>query len=108
VADALLGGLTLLTNACEIFKTLCVDGLEANEEACRRAIHGSTAVLTALVPCIGYDRATQIAQAVQSEHKTVREIVVERGILTAAEFDELISPENVMRLGSPGKGPENK
>ena len=100
VADALLGGLSLLTNACEMLKTLCVDGIEADEAACLRAVHGSTAVLTALVDRIGYDRATEIAQAVRAEHKTVREIVVERGILTAAEFDELTSPQNVMRLGS--------
>jgi aspartate ammonia-lyase len=100
VADTLLGSLSLLTNAAEVFKTLCVDGIEADEEACRRAVHGSTAALTALVDRIGYDKATEIAQAVHKERKTVREVVLEMGVLTAAEFDELTSPQNVMRLGS--------
>jgi aspartate ammonia-lyase len=100
VADALLGGLSLLTSACEVFRSLCVEGIEADEAACRRAVHGSTAVLTALVDRIGYERCTEIALAARREDKPIRQAVLEKGLLTAAEFDELTSPESVMRLGS--------
>ena len=100
VADSLLGGLSLLANACDLFRALCVSGIEADETACRRAVHGSTAALTALVDRIGYEKATEIAQAAHKEHKTIRQIVLEQGMMTAAEFDQLTSPENVMRLGS--------
>jgi fumarate hydratase class II len=38
--------------------------------------------------------------APRSEHKTIREVAVARGLLTLAQFDALIAPEAVMRLGS--------
>ncbi len=100
VADGLLGNLTLLTNACEVFRTHCVEGIEADEAACRRAVHGSTAVLTALVDRLGYERCTELARAARAEGKAVRTLVLERGLLIAEEFDRLTSAESVMRLGS--------
>ncbi|MFB3893823.1 MAG: aspartate ammonia-lyase [Phycisphaerae bacterium] len=100
VADCLLGSLDLLTNACSIFRRLCVEGIEADVARCRRHVHASTAVITALVEKIGYERATEIAREAHASGKTVRETAIARGVVTAAEFDELTSPENVMRLGS--------
>ena len=100
VAEGLLGSLSLLTGACRMLQTLCVEGIEANEEACRRATHGSTAALTALVDEIGYDKATEIAQTARIEGRTVREVVLSMKLLTAQQFDALVSPEAVTRLGS--------
>jgi aspartate ammonia-lyase len=102
VADALLGSLDLLRRACGIFYSLCVVGIEPNEERCRRQIEGATATVTALVERIGYYAAQEVAQAAQTEGRSVRDIVVERGLLSGEEFDGLISPESVNRLGSPG------
>ncbi len=61
VADSLLCELDLLTNACDIFARHCVAGIEADADHCRRNVHGSTAVLTALVERIGYKAAEQLA-----------------------------------------------
>ncbi len=100
IADALLGSLDLLASACAIFYRLCVVGLEADEARCRRNVEGATATVTALVESIGYHAAQEVAAAAQAEGKTVREVVVERGLLSEDEFDLLISPEMVTRLGS--------
>jgi aspartate ammonia-lyase len=101
VADALLGSLDLLRNSCSIFRRFCIAGLEADEARCRRNVEGATAVLTALAERIGHEAATEVAHAARESGKSVREIVLERGLVTGPEFDELISPERVMRLGYP-------
>ena len=101
VADALLESLDLLAGSCSIFRRHCVAGIEADEDRCRRHVHGATAILTALVERIGYEAATEVARLAQAEGRSVRQVVLEKRLLTAAQFDCLVSPENVMRLGSP-------
>jgi aspartate ammonia-lyase len=106
IADALLSSLDLLRNSCRIFREHCVAGIEADEARCRAHVEGATALLTALVEVLGYEKAQAIGSIAQSEHKTIREVVIERGYLSAEEFERLISPECVSRLGSPA--PEEK
>lgn len=101
IADALLGSLNLLINACSIFRRLCVAGIEANVERCRSNVNASTAVLTALVEEIGYERASEIARSSKENNKTIRQVVIEWNLLTVERFDELTSPHLVTRLGSP-------
>lgn len=101
IADALLTSLDLLTNACSLFRRLCVAGLEADEERCKRHVDGATATLTALVDRIGYGAAQEIAAEAAAAGRGVRAVVIERGLLSADDFDELTSAESVTRLGSP-------
>jgi aspartate ammonia-lyase len=105
VADCLLGSLSLLAGACAIFRTHCVEGLEADEDRCRAHVSGSTAVLTALVDALGYAVCTEVARESRASGRPVRQIVLARGLLTGAQFEQLISPEAVLRLGSPPRGP---
>ncbi len=105
VADGLLGSLTLLANACATFRTNCVAGIEADEARCRRHVEGSTAVLTALVDTLGYERCTELASEAQRSGRSVREVVIAHGLLNAEQFDERISPETVLRLGSAKSSP---
>ncbi|MBU0607504.1 MAG: aspartate ammonia-lyase, partial [Armatimonadetes bacterium] len=101
IADALLGSLDLLRRACDIFYRLCVKGIEPNEARTRQQVASATATVTALVERIGYHQAQEVATRASEEGKPVREVVVEMGLLTVEEFDELTSPEAVTRLGSP-------
>jgi len=101
IADSLLGSLSLLENACRIFRTFCVAGLQANVERCRAHVASGTAAVTALVEMIGYEAATAVAAEARTAGKTVRQLAVEKGLLTAEQFDALVSAEAVMRLGSP-------
>lgn len=101
IADALLGSLDLLAGACSVFRRLCVAGLEADEERCRRHVDGATATVTALVDRIGYQAAQEISAEAKRSGRGIRAVVLERALLTAEEFDELVSAESVTRLGSP-------
>lgn len=100
VASCLLDSLELLANGCDIMARFCVAGIEADEEQCRRYVETSTATATALLPVLGYDRVAGIALRAREERKSVREIVLEEKLLTSDQFDGLISPEAVCRLGS--------
>ena len=106
VADALLGNLDLLRNACRIFREHCVAGIEANETRCRSSVEGASASLTAMVEMLGYEKAQELAIRARAEGKSIRNVAVEAGCLSPEQFDLLVSPESVSRLGSPSPSEE--
>jgi aspartate ammonia-lyase len=63
-------------------------------------VGGSTATATALVDRLGYTQISQLVTAALAEGKTIRQLVIERALLTEEEFDQLVSPEQVTRLGA--------
>jgi aspartate ammonia-lyase len=99
IAANLLENIELLTTACEILRTFCIDGIIANREKCKQSVENATATVTALLEKLGYDRCAQIAKLSQTSGKTIRQIVLEQNLMTEADFDALISPEAVCRLG---------
>ncbi len=101
VADSLLDSLDLLARANDILRRHCIEGVQANETRCREQVENSTATVTALVPLLGYERAAQAATLARESRQSLREIVINRAWLTGEQFDGLISPEAVCRLGSP-------
>jgi aspartate ammonia-lyase len=109
LAHALLESLDLLARGCDILRRHCVEGIEADEAACRRQVENATASATALLPLIGYDRATALAGEAQRTGRGLKEVAVASGVVTAEQFDELTSAEAVCRLGftkAPGSGPK--
>jgi len=101
VAHSLLESLDLLERSASMLADLCVAGLTADEDRCRRHVEGSTATATALVGALGYERASAIAAEAARSGRSVREAALASGTLTAETFDALTSPEAVCRLGSP-------
>lgn len=99
IADSLLENIDLLTGACTILAHKCVDGMEANLQRCRQHVEGATATATALVTLLGYQKTQTLIQNALHSKKTIRQQAIESGCLTAEQFDALISPESVMRLG---------
>jgi len=103
VADQVLESIDILASACEILRRHCIADLEADEERCRAHVLDSSVLLTALVPKLGYEKASEIGKQARSAGITIREAAIQSGHLAEDEFDDLISPESVMRLGSPGQ-----
>jgi aspartate ammonia-lyase len=101
IAHALLQNLDYLRNACDALRERCIDGIEANEERCRRSVESATALATALIPAIGHGKAMQVAMSAKKEGISVRQAAVTGGFVTGEEFDRLVSPEAVCRLGAP-------
>jgi aspartate ammonia-lyase len=108
IADNLLTSLDLLSNACFLLRSRCVEGIEADEARCGGYVESSTASVTALVGLIGYKAAEEIASEASCSSKSIRSILVERGMMTVEQFDELTSAESVTRLGSPAGKDETK
>ncbi len=102
IADRLLDSLDLLTHAASLLCERCVDGLKANTDVCRRHVNTATAAVTALVGRLGYEVAQDIAVEMKRTGKSAREIAIERELLTGEEFDQLLTAEAVLRLGSGG------
>jgi aspartate ammonia-lyase len=100
VADALLDSLGLLERACALLRTHCVTGIEADVARCARAVDGATATVTALLPAVGYETALEIAQRARASGRSVRDVAVADGFVSAAQFAALTSPEAVTQLGS--------
>ncbi|MFW5839256.1 MAG: aspartate ammonia-lyase [Planctomycetota bacterium] len=100
IADALLHSLSLLSNACLILRTHCVEGIEADADRCRAHVDGAAAVLTALHDEIGYEAATDVAAEAARTGQPVKQILLARNLVSSETFDRLTSPDRVNALGS--------
>lgn len=87
----------LLMNGFDTLRTLCIDGITANEEKCRRDVHNSIGVVTALNPVIGYKHSTKIAKEALETGKGVYELVLEHNILSKEDLDTILKPENMIK-----------
>jgi fumarate hydratase, class II len=92
----LLQSIRLLADACHSFTDYTVTGLRANREQIRRHLEQSLMLVTALSPRIGYDNAARVAKKAFQEGKTLREAVVELGLLSGEEFDHIVRPERMI------------
>lgn len=101
VADNLLGNIGLLRRACDVLRCNCVEGITAMAERCRAQIDNGTAAVTALVGAIGYENAVRVARAAREGGIGMREAAIAAGLVTAAQFDALVAPDAVTRLGDP-------
>ena len=87
----------LLMHGFDTLRIRCIDGITANEEKCRQYVHNSIGVVTALNPIIGYKNSTKIAKEALETGRGVYELVLEHGILSKEELDEVLKPENMIK-----------
>ncbi|HWH36801.1 MAG TPA: aspartate ammonia-lyase [Candidatus Limnocylindrales bacterium] len=102
IAHEVLESLVVLTNGTRQFATQCVAGIEADVERAAWLLENSSAMATPLAPYIGYALAAEIAKQAVAEGRTIRELVVERGIFTAEELAEILDPHELTRPGIAG------
>lgn len=91
MTDGLMESIAWLTRACNTLRTRCVRGIEANEQTLDRRINDSVSVVTALTPVIGYMAAAELAQEALDYGGSVVDKVLERGLLTRGQVDEVLS-----------------
>lgn len=87
----------LLINACDTLRTLCIEGITANEDKCREEVHNSIGIVTALNPYIGYEHSTTIAKKALETGRSVYDLVLEEGILTKEDLETILDPKNMVR-----------
>ncbi|MEO1816359.1 MAG: aspartate ammonia-lyase [Acetobacterium sp.] len=98
IAKNLFEELDLLSHTLPIFIRRCIDGIAANAETCRTNLENSTVTLTALTAIIGYDKGTEAALILKETGQSIKDIILEKSWMTAAELAEVLKPE---RLTSP-------
>lgn len=103
IADSLLDSFQILIKGIELFKTKCVEGIEIDEQRCLTNLEHSVALATALIYHIGYDQAADIAKKAQEECKTIKQVVVEQGIMLEKDVEQILSVYSVTAPGIPGK-----
>jgi fumarate hydratase class II len=91
-----LQSVRLLADAAASFTDRCVVGITANEAHIRELMQRSLMLVTALAPKVGYDKAAEIAKAAHKNGTTLKEEAVRLGYVTAAEFDALVRPEDML------------
>lgn len=95
IAFDLLHGMMILKNGCITLVARCINGIEANRDMCRSYVQTSIGLVTALVPIIGYEQSAAIAKEALKTGGNVYDLVLERGLLTRAQLDDMLRPENM-------------
>ena len=100
IAYNLLQSIQLLGDACNSFNDHCAVGIEPNREKIDYFLHNSLMLVTALNPVIGYENAAKVAKIAYKENKTLKQVAVELGLVTAEQFDEVVRPEQMIAPSS--------
>jgi aspartate ammonia-lyase len=95
IAHSLFKSVAHLRNGCLTLAERCVKGITANREHLRKDIENSIGIVTSLNPYIGYANATEVAQEALASGRSVYQIVLEKGLLTKAELDDILQPANL-------------
>ena len=98
MAHATLESVALLSQGVSAFVDLCAREMRANAEVCAGAVEKSLAMVTALNPLIGYEAAAAIAKDAFQTGKTVRELCLEKGVVTPEALERALDP---MRMTEP-------
>lgn len=91
----------ILSNYLPVFARTCVDGIRANPDACAAYLSRSTALATVLTPKLGYLKVAELAHESERTGRPVSALVVEKGLLTAKEVEELLGPAAVLKIARP-------
>ena len=95
-------GMQIVANAVRVFDTRCIQGIEADEAMCAHWLERSPALVTALMPKIGYAESAKLAKEALATGLTVKQLVTERKVLEGSELDEVLDLRAMTELGVPG------
>ena len=96
IGQALFESMSLLTNAVTTLRQRCVDGITVNKDVCMDYVMNSIGIVTYLNEIIGHHEGDLIGKEAARTGKSVRDIVLERGLMTEEELDKALSVENLM------------
>ena len=91
----LLSGAALLDKAAHVFTEKCVTGIKANKERNATMVRGSIGLVTALNPVLGYEKSAAIAKESLQTGRPVYDLVLEKGLMSKEQLDEMLKPENM-------------
>lgn len=96
IGQALFESISILSNACINLGDKCIKGITVNKEVCENFVLNSIGIVTYLDPFIGHHEGDIVGKICAKTGKSVREVVLERGLMTAEQLDDVLSTENLM------------
>ena len=87
----------ILTNALSHLAHKCVRGMKVNEERVKYYVEHSAGLATALNPVLGYDTVAALVKEALAQKKTVRQLVIEKRLLSQAQVNKYLNPKNLTR-----------
>ncbi len=96
MAHNVLESIAILSTSTKVFGEKLIKGLEANTEKLEGNIQKNSILVTALVPKLGYDTAAEVAKEAMSSDRTIKEVLLEKELLSEAEIDELLDIEKLI------------
>ena len=99
VAFNLLHEIEILRTSIKVFINFCIQGLTANAERCQMYAENSTSIVTVLNPHIGYLKAAEIAKEYLKSGKPIRQLVLEKGLLTAEQLNTIFDLRGMTEPG---------
>jgi len=100
IAHNLLQSINILSNSINIFNDKLLKGLKVNKNQCESYIEKSLSMCTILVPVIGYDKTAKLAYEAYENNKNIRELLLEKNILSNKEVDKILNP---LKMTKPSK-----
>ena len=86
-------------NAFDVLSKRCVVGIKANVERCNEFMEHSVGLVTALVPIIGYETAASLAKEALVSDRTIRELIIDKGLLSKVELEKILDPRAMIHPG---------
>lgn len=96
IGQAMFESVHILTHACDNLLNKCINGITANRQVCEAYVFNSIGIITYLNPLIGHHNGDIVGKICAETGKSVREVVLERGLLTPAQLDDIFSLDNLM------------
>jgi len=97
-------GIEIVANASRVFDERCIRGIDADEAQCAYWLERSPALVTALMPKIGYAESAKLSKEALATGKTVKQLVTDKQVLEGAELEEILNLRAMTELGVPGGG----
>lgn len=97
IAQSLFESIDLLSNACATLTKKCISGITANAEHTKNMVYNSIGLITFLNPYIGHHMGDMIGKEAVVSGKSIKELILEKELLSEEELDEILSFENLMR-----------
>ena len=92
----ILQSMRMLLRGMETLRSRCIEGIEVDRERCRELLEGSLITVTALNPFIGYAQASRVAKEALKTRRSIREVVLEEGLMTPEQLDEAFATLNLL------------
>lgn len=97
IVQSLFESIEMLKNGMNTLNHRCIIDISANQEVCKKQVHNSIGLVTALNPVIGYEASSKVAKEALNTNRSVYDLVLEKNLLSKEELDNVLKPENMIK-----------